>query len=121
MDREIGRIRNNSTTEVVVKITEYKGSVGVDIREFVTSERYTGWSKSGTRIPEDKVCQMAQIIMEACREMGGESTTTPEWVACRFTLHDGWYWATDDEFNGPFTTENDALNYFVDSHECEDM
>ena len=72
MDREIGRIRNNSTTEVVVKITEYKGSVGVDIREFVTSERYTGWSKSGTRIPADQVCKLTRLIGEACREIGGE-------------------------------------------------
>jgi len=72
MDREIGRIRKNSTTEIVVKITEFKGSVGVDIREFVTSDRYTGWTKNGTRIPADKVCELAGIIGEACLELGGE-------------------------------------------------
>lgn len=35
-----------------------------------------------------------------------------------FTLHDGWYWSTDDEYRGPFETEDDALNDFVDSHEA---
>ncbi len=51
---EIGRIRKNDTTEIVVQKTEYKGSVGIDIREYVTSDRYTGWSKNGIRISVDK-------------------------------------------------------------------
>ncbi|HOK58584.1 MAG TPA: PC4/YdbC family ssDNA-binding protein [Methanothrix sp.] len=51
MDEEIGRIRKNESTEVVVRKTEFRGSVGVDIREYLTSERYTGWSKNGVRIP----------------------------------------------------------------------
>ncbi len=72
MDKEIGRIRKNDTTDIVVKITEYKGSIGLDIREYVQSERYTGWSKSGTRIPADKVCELTRLIGEACLEIGGE-------------------------------------------------
>ncbi len=72
MDKEIGRIRKNDTTDIVVKITEYKGSIGLDIREYVQSERYTGWSKSGTRIPADQVCKLTRLIGEACREIGGE-------------------------------------------------
>jgi hypothetical protein len=51
---EIGRIRKNETTEIVVQKTEFRGSEGVDIREYVTSERYTGWSKNGIRIPVEK-------------------------------------------------------------------
>jgi len=51
VDEEIGRIRKNESTEVVVRKTEFRGSVGVDIREYLTSERYTGWSKNGVRIP----------------------------------------------------------------------
>jgi hypothetical protein len=51
---EIGRIRKNDTTEIVVQKTEYRGSVGIDVREYVTSEKYTGWSKNGVRIPVEK-------------------------------------------------------------------
>lgn len=51
---EIGRLRKNDTTEIVVQKTEYRGSVGIDVREYVTSERYTGWSKNGIRIPVEK-------------------------------------------------------------------
>ena len=51
---EIGRLKKNDTTEIVVQKTEYRGSVGIDVREYVTSERYTGWSKNGIRIPVEK-------------------------------------------------------------------
>jgi len=51
---EIGRVRKNDTTEIAVETSEYKGSAGVNIREYVTSDRYTGWSKSGLRIPMER-------------------------------------------------------------------
>jgi len=34
---EIGRLKKNDTTEIVVQKTEYRGSVGIDVREYVTS------------------------------------------------------------------------------------
>lgn len=59
---EIGRLRKNDTTEVVVQKTEFRGSVGIDIREYVTSERYTGWSKNGIRIPVEKWQNFKDIL-----------------------------------------------------------
>ena len=59
---EIGRLRKNETTEVVVQKTEFHGSVGIDIREYVTSERYTGWSKNGIRIPVEKWQDFKEIL-----------------------------------------------------------
>jgi len=59
---EIGRIRKNDTTEIVVQKTEFKGSVGIDIREYVTSDRYTGWSKNGIRISVDKWKEFKAIL-----------------------------------------------------------
>jgi len=59
---EIGRIRKNETTEIVVQKTEFKGSVGIDIREYVTSDRYTGWSKNGIRISVDKWKEFKAIL-----------------------------------------------------------
>lgn len=59
---EIGRMRKNDTTEIVVQKTEYKGSVGIDIREYVTSDRYTGWSKNGIRITVDKWKEFKAIL-----------------------------------------------------------
>jgi hypothetical protein len=59
---EIGRLRKNETTEIVVQKTEYKGSVGIDIREYVTSDRYTGWSKNGIRVSVDKWKEFKAIL-----------------------------------------------------------
>ena len=61
-DAEIGRVRKNETTEVVVRKTEFKGSVGIDIREYITSEKYTGWSKNGLRIPIDQWKMFKEIL-----------------------------------------------------------
>jgi len=59
---EMGRLRKNDTTEIVVQKTEFRGSVGIDIREYVTSERYTGWSKNGIRIPVEKWQDFKEIL-----------------------------------------------------------
>lgn len=37
-----------------------------------------------------------------------------------FTLIDGWYWLDGITTNGPFVSEDEALNDYVDSHECEE-
>ena len=50
MEKDIGRIKKNDTTEVVVRIDDFGGKAGLTIREFVTSDRYTGFTKSGVRI-----------------------------------------------------------------------
>lgn len=59
---ELGRLRKNDTTEIVVQKTEFRGSVGIDIREYVTSDRYTGWSKNGIRIPVEMWQNFKEIL-----------------------------------------------------------
>ncbi|MBI2663764.1 hypothetical protein HYX10_00285 [Candidatus Woesearchaeota archaeon] len=54
MEEEVGRVKKNDTTEIVVKVDDYGGQKGVTIREFLTSEKYTGFTKQGTRIPAEK-------------------------------------------------------------------
>ena len=55
MEKDIGKINKGeyqgTVTEIVIGVREYNGKVGVDIREFVTSEKYTGPTKKGLRIP----------------------------------------------------------------------
>lgn len=33
---------------------------------------------------------------------------------------DGFWWQTPTESNGPFPSEDEALNDYVDSHPCEE-
>lgn len=62
MEKEIGRIKKSDKTEVVIKIDDYGGEEGVTIREFLTSERYTGFTKQGTRIPKEKWGEFKEIV-----------------------------------------------------------
>jgi hypothetical protein len=54
MEKDIDRIEKSSDTEIVIRIDDYGGRRGLTIREFVKSEKYTGFTKSGLRIPADK-------------------------------------------------------------------
>jgi len=50
MEKDIGRLNKNDTTDIVVRVDDFGGVTGVTVREFVTSDRYTGFTKSGVRI-----------------------------------------------------------------------
>lgn len=50
MEKELGKINKNETTDILLRVDDFGGKRGLTIREFVTSERYTGFTKSGVRI-----------------------------------------------------------------------
>ena len=54
MEKDIDRITKNVETDIVIRIDDFGGHRGLTIREFVKSEKYTGFTKAGTRIPADK-------------------------------------------------------------------
>jgi hypothetical protein len=61
-EQEFGRVRKSPSTEIVVRQSDYRGMRGVDIREYVTTSTYTGWTKSGIRIPEEVWNEFAQVV-----------------------------------------------------------
>ncbi|MDP1728672.1 MAG: hypothetical protein Q8L27_00530 [archaeon] len=64
MDKDIGKISKNATTDVIVRIDAFGGKPGVTIREFVTGKDggYSGFTKSGTRIPAEKFLEFREVI-----------------------------------------------------------
>jgi len=66
MEKDIGKIKKGefqgTITDIVVGVREYNGKVGVDIREFVTSEKYTGPTKKGLRIPAENFQKFREMI-----------------------------------------------------------
>ena len=62
MEKDIGKIKKNDQTDIVVRIDDFGGKKGITIREFTTSERYTGFTKSGTRIPTEKFLEFRELI-----------------------------------------------------------
>ncbi len=62
MEKDIDRIQKNSDTDIIIRIDDFGGKRGVTIREFVKGERYTGFTKAGTRIPAEKFSLFKQAI-----------------------------------------------------------
>jgi hypothetical protein len=66
VEKDIGKIKKGefqgTVTEIVIGIREYNGKVGVDIREFATSEKYTGPTKKGLRIPAENFQVFKEMI-----------------------------------------------------------
>jgi hypothetical protein len=62
MEKDIGKIRKNDTTDIILRIDDFGGRKGVTIREFVTSDRYTGFTKSGVRILSPDFLSFREMI-----------------------------------------------------------
>ena len=50
MEKDIGKLQKDDQTDIVLKIDDFGGRRGFTIREFVTSDKYTGFTKAGVRI-----------------------------------------------------------------------
>lgn len=66
MEKDIGKIKKNDTTDIVIRMDDFGGRPGLTIREFVNSSEtgYTGFTKSGTRIPAESIAQFKAMISE---------------------------------------------------------
>jgi len=62
MEKDIGKIPKNDTTDIVIRLDDFGGRKGVTVREFVTSERYTGFTKSGVKIPAADFKKFKEMI-----------------------------------------------------------
>jgi len=62
MDEEIGRIKMGDNVDLVVRKTEYKNQLRVDIRKFVKTKSYEGWSQQGISIPFENWNEVFEIF-----------------------------------------------------------
>lgn len=62
MEKDLGKIKKNSETDIVIRIDDFGGKSGLTIREYVSSEKYKGFTKSGTRIPAESFDSFKKII-----------------------------------------------------------
>lgn len=62
MEKDLGKIKKNSETEIVVRVDDFGGKLGLTIREFTNTERYKGFTKSGTRIPLESIDDFKKMI-----------------------------------------------------------
>jgi len=64
MEKDFARIKKNDNTEVVIRVDDFGGKVGLTIREFTNDPRtgYKGFTKAGTRIPAEKFLEFREAI-----------------------------------------------------------
>lgn len=62
MEKDIGKLQKNDTTDIVLRIDDFGGRRGLTIREFVTSDRYTGFTKAGVRIMAEDFPKFKEMI-----------------------------------------------------------
>lgn len=62
MEKDIGKIKKNDTTDIVIRLDDFGGRPGVTIREFITGDRYTGFTKSGVKIGAQDFKQFKEMI-----------------------------------------------------------
>jgi len=79
MEKDIGKLKKNDTTDVIIRLDDFGGRPGVTIREFVTSERYTGFTKSGVKIPAADFGKFKEMVNSVAEEdLKTTATVEPE-------------------------------------------
>lgn len=74
MEKDIGKLKKNDFTDVVIRVDDFGGKKGLTIREFVTGERYTGFTKSGVRIPTADFKKFREMLNSISEEDMAETT-----------------------------------------------
>lgn len=62
VDKDIGKIKKNAFTDVILRVDDFGGKIGLTIREFTTGDKYTGFTKAGTRIPAESFAEFKKMI-----------------------------------------------------------
>ena len=78
MEKDIGKINKNDQSDIIIRIDDFGGKRGLTIREFVTSERYTGFTKAGVRIPADDFQKFKEMINSVSEEEMKEAEVSGE-------------------------------------------
>ncbi len=68
MEKDIGKIKKNDTTDIILRVDDFGGRKGLTIREFVTGDRYTGFTKSGVRILSENFPKFREMINSVSEE-----------------------------------------------------
>lgn len=72
-ETEYARIDKSRTTRIVIKTVppdDLKSLPSVDIREFVESPEYTGWTKKGVRFPWGRLPEFIALLESQAKRLG---------------------------------------------------
>lgn len=79
MERDVGKIKKNDTADIILRVDNFGGRKGLTIREFITSERYTGFTKAGVKIMAADFPKFKEMINSVTEEdLKPEEEAPPE-------------------------------------------
>lgn len=62
MEKDIGSVPKSDAIKIMIRISDFEGNLGLTIREYVESDKYTGFTKSGTKIPAKQFEKFKELI-----------------------------------------------------------
>ncbi|MBW2055960.1 MAG: transcriptional coactivator p15/PC4 family protein [Deltaproteobacteria bacterium] len=71
--KEIGRMRLNVMDSLVFQTSEYRGKKYVDIRKYVESQSYTGFTKQGIRFNAGLFEEFMENLKKVSEDLGLEA------------------------------------------------
>lgn len=70
-DMELGKYAKRPGLSVIVRISSFRDSRGLDLRQWQEDDKYKGWTKKGIRLPAEKIkeikvlfAKMATVLSE---------------------------------------------------------
>lgn len=78
MEKDIGKINKNDRADIILRVDDFGGRRGLTIREFVTSERYTGFTKAGVKISAEDFPKFKEMINSITEEDMKEEASDEE-------------------------------------------
>lgn len=69
---EVGRIVRRGTSDIVVRVSLYRGKIGVDIRYWlkIPEKNFEGWSKRGVYFEIDSLDEFLEILKKVHEKYG---------------------------------------------------
>lgn len=61
-DQDLGKFAKRPGMSVVVRVSTFKGSKGLDFRQWQEDETYKGWTKKGIRLPAEKIADIKKLM-----------------------------------------------------------
>lgn len=62
VEGEVGRLQVNPTDFILFSLKEYKGKHYVDLRKYVVSDSFTGFTKQGVRFAAEQFSEFEELV-----------------------------------------------------------
>ncbi len=72
-ETEIGKFAKRPGLSVVVRVSSFQGSKGLDFRQWQEDDSYKGWTKKGIRIPIDKIKETKIFFAKMAQHLQGKN------------------------------------------------